>query len=518
MCIKIFKTQYSNVPSFVPLISNRIKTDKYDPTVYKLGRELHKLTRYAFDKLKENPNMNIKDIFNKIHKQKDQVKFGNINDPDNPDDLSVDKLIEQIKNEHYNHSINTLNNELKLVQDTIIDIQKDIQTIKEFIVTYKALNNNQCSVNETENILETLKKDVNTETENPFSKLKFGGGGGDENDENLKRLVSLFQQRLKKRQRSTNGHDGEEKKEEEKKEEEKKENTDDDKVNVTAEAQLDMNDTKNDDNKMCMINVNMPVIHTAPVTEYAPQPSQNQQVQPQQNQALQNTQNQTNSPERKRKNTGAKKRGGFPFKAPVVTPKQDFTFNPIPVVNENETTNPPLLFPFNVPPNIPTNTPIFKTPGHDIFPNRFELGQEQDEQIPTDNPIPFQPFQFMSNQQEQGQAQPVQQTQQAEYVFQQANEPNQETPPVRDGIVFNTTHNLPNYAPIPMNLSNNPDDHMISSHVGYPLDIPPEHIQPEHIEHNHKSKKQRTCFGTYTEQSFGQEHSLGFFDDISRKE
>ena len=120
----------------------------------------------------------------------------------------------------------------------------------------------------------------------------------------------------------------------------------------------------------------------------------------------------------------------------------------------------------------------------------------------------------MSNQQEQGQAQPVQQTQQAEYVFQQANEPNQETPPVRDGIVFNTTHNLPNYAPIPMNLSNNPDDHMITSHIGYPLDIPAEHK----TEHNQKNKRQRTCFGTYTEQSFGQEHSLGFFDDISRKE
>ena len=66
----------------------------------------------------------------------------------------------------------------------------------------------------------------------------------------------------------------------------------------------------------------------------------------------------------------------------------------------------------------------------------------------------------------------------------------------------------------PINLSNNPDDHMITSHIGYPLDIPAEHK----TEHNQKNKRQRTCFGTYTEQSFGQEHSLGFFDDISRKE
>ena len=86
----------------------------------------------------------------------------------------------------------------------------------------------------------------------------------------------------------------------------------------------------------------------------------------------------------------------------------------------------------------------------------------------------------MSNQQEQGQAQ---QDQQAQHVFQEVNEPNQETPPVRDGKVFNITHNLPNYAPIPMNLNTNPDDHMISSHVGYPLDIPPEHIE------HHKNKK-----------------------------
>ena len=65
--------------------------------------------------------------------------------------------------------------------------------------------------------------------------------------------------------------------------EKKEEHADDDKLNVTAEAQLDMNDTKTDDNKMCMINVNMPVIHTAPVTEYAPQPSS----QPSQNTLLQ---------------------------------------------------------------------------------------------------------------------------------------------------------------------------------------------------------------------------------------
>ena len=32
------------------------------------------------------------------------------------------------------------------------------------------------------------------------------------------------------------------------------------------------------------------------------------------------------------------------------------------------------------------------------------------------------------------------------------------------------------------------------------------------------AKKQRTCFGTYTEQSFGHDYSLGFFDDISKKE
>ena len=81
--------------------------------------------------------------------------------------------------------------------------------------------------------------------------------------------------------------------------------------------------------------------------------------------------------------------------------------------------------------------------------------------------------------------------------------------PVRDGIVLSSNHGLPNYAHASMDLSQ--DDHMITSHGRNPLDDPSEHK-------NKQNKRQRTCFGTYTEQSFGQEHSLGFFDDISRKE
>ena len=51
--LKYLKSQHSNVPSFIHLISSGKNKDKYDPTVYELGRELHKLTRYAFDKLKK---------------------------------------------------------------------------------------------------------------------------------------------------------------------------------------------------------------------------------------------------------------------------------------------------------------------------------------------------------------------------------------------------------------------------------------------------------------------------------
>ena len=141
--LKYLKTQYSNVPSFVPLISSRIKTDKYDPTVYKLGRELHKLTRYAFDKLKENPNINIKELFHTIskgnNKSRNIVKFGNEGN-DKHDEKEILNVIDEFRNEHYNNMINTLRVDLKSMQDTIGDIQKDIQNIKEFIVTYKSSN------------------------------------------------------------------------------------------------------------------------------------------------------------------------------------------------------------------------------------------------------------------------------------------------------------------------------------------------------------------------------------------
>ena len=154
------------------------------------------------------------------------------------------------------------------------------------------------------------------------------------------------------------------------------------------------------------------------------------------------------------------------------------------------------------------NIPFFKNSGDDIFPNHIELGHEQNneqahqfehEQIPINFSTPF------SNQQEHEQEQ--------QKFFQEVNEPNQElqqhSPPVRDGIVFNSNHGLPKYAHTSMDLSQ--DDHMITSHGGNPLDDPSEH------KHEQK-KRQRTCFGTYTEQAFGHEHSLGFFDDISRKE
>ena len=133
--------------------------------------------------------MNIKDIFNKFHKQKDQVKFGIPNDANNADDQHdedvVLNLIDEFRNEHYNHSINTLQNDLKLVQDTISDLQKDIQTIKEFIVTYKTSNPFQCNNNENENILDFLKKD--NKTENVFSTMNFGA-----NDDEMRKELALF--------------------------------------------------------------------------------------------------------------------------------------------------------------------------------------------------------------------------------------------------------------------------------------------------------------------------------------
>ena len=324
------------------------------------------------------------------------------------------KLIDNFRNEHYNHSINTLKHELKLIQDTIIDLQKDIQTIKEFIVTYKASNNNQCNINENENSIGFLKKDQNTE--NTFSKLKFGAH---DDDEKIKQIISAIQ-KLQKKTKNTNGQDGEEKKEE---------HADDDKLNVTAEAQLDMNDTKTDDNKMCMINVNMPVIHTAPVTEYAPQPSsqpsQNTLLQPQshiqpQSQLFQNTQNpfvnQTanSSPVRKRRQqqTGnnrrilkvqqGDKKQNVQTNNDAVNQNHDqnglFELNTNPVVNETQGQNVP--FPFKMPifNGQTNNIPFFKNSGDDIFPNHIELGHEQNneqahqfepEQIPTNNSTPF---------------------------------------------------------------------------------------------------------------------------------
>ena len=107
------------------------------------------------------------------------------------------------------------------------------------------------------------------------------------------------------------------------------------------------------------------------------------------------------------------------------------------------------------------------------------------------------------------------QEQEQQQYFRDIHEPNEKLsgniPPVRHSIDLNSNHSLPYYAHIPMNLINkyDTDEHMITSHVGYPLENRNEHSS---------SKRRKACFGTYTEQSFGQEHSLGFFDDISKKQ
>ena len=257
--LKYLKSRHSNVPSFIPLISSGKNKDKYDPTVYELGRELHKLTRYAFDKLKENPNSNIKDLFHTIskgnNKSRNIVKFGNEGN-DKHDEKEILNVIDEFRNEHYNNMINTLRVDLKSMQDTIGDIQKDIQNIKEFIVTYKSSNKcDNCDIYD-EILNENTTNEDNCKSGNC---MKFGMT----TQELIEKLKNTF---LKKK----NTPKAEEKKEEDNKTDKKDENMSNENKNVAtaeAEAQLDLNDNKSED-KMCMINVNMPVIHTAPIAEF----------------------------------------------------------------------------------------------------------------------------------------------------------------------------------------------------------------------------------------------------------
>ena len=131
--LKYLKSRHSNVPSFIPLISSGKNKNKYDTTVYELGRELHKLTRYAFDKLKENPNSNIKDLFHTIskgnNKSRNIVKFGNEGN-DKHDEKEILNVIDEFRNEHYNNMINTLRVDLNLCKTLLVIYKKIFKILR----------------------------------------------------------------------------------------------------------------------------------------------------------------------------------------------------------------------------------------------------------------------------------------------------------------------------------------------------------------------------------------------------
>ena len=117
--LKFLKSTYPDVPNFVPMVTKNSKVKDKKSSSYRYGLKLYDLTRYAFDKLKEDPEKNIHLLFEKVnskkkkrikpHRTSKQANFGTMNSTDTetiiPDDApstvtilnEIQKLNENMK-------------------------------------------------------------------------------------------------------------------------------------------------------------------------------------------------------------------------------------------------------------------------------------------------------------------------------------------------------------------------------------------------------------------------------------
>ena len=90
--LKFLKSTYQDVPNFVPMVTKKSKVKDKKSASYRYGLKLYDLTRYAFDKLKEDPDKKIRVLFEKVdskkkkrikpHRTSKQANFGIMNSTD----------------------------------------------------------------------------------------------------------------------------------------------------------------------------------------------------------------------------------------------------------------------------------------------------------------------------------------------------------------------------------------------------------------------------------------------------
>ena len=146
--LKFLKSTYPDVPNFVPMVTKKSKVKDKKAACYRYGLKLYDLTRYAFDKLKEDPEKKIHLLFEKVdskkkkrikpHRNSKQANFGIMNSTDTEtivqDDAPSNKTIL--------NEIQKLNENMKILKKQIdkrIDerIQYYIEEAQEKILLHK---------------------------------------------------------------------------------------------------------------------------------------------------------------------------------------------------------------------------------------------------------------------------------------------------------------------------------------------------------------------------------------------
>ena len=194
--LKYLKKHDTKCPNFVPMISDRSKHPNKDKTTLYYGEWLHRLTRYAFDKLKQDNSLNITRLFDtlynnnskKITKEKgkekgkekeivneSKTKFGVMNESEAK--AFADKLNGYIKDlkTQQNQSIESLRYELKnYVYSGLKSVTESVESVTaelERIEKKMELYNNPCYENDTnEEELKEREKQLEKEREERHKK------------------------------------------------------------------------------------------------------------------------------------------------------------------------------------------------------------------------------------------------------------------------------------------------------------------------------------------------------------
>ena len=108
--LKFLKSKHRDVPRFIPMVTKNSKVKDRTTLSYRYGLQLYDLTRYAFDKMKENPDSTLISLFEKVHSKSKrikpcstikQVQFGDMNCTETSITATRDSSIHrEIKNIH----------------------------------------------------------------------------------------------------------------------------------------------------------------------------------------------------------------------------------------------------------------------------------------------------------------------------------------------------------------------------------------------------------------------------------